>query len=66
MRMGSEIRASSKNLFSSRFLHFSMRQEIKVILKKTYKDMKEKRDVQFIQSYSKDPGLAIKGDIDVS
>lgn len=43
-----------------------MSQEIKVILKKTYKDMKEKKDVQFIQSYSKDPGLAIKGDIDVS
>lgn len=37
-----------------------------MIFKKAYKDIKKKRDVQFIQSYSKDPGLAVKGGMDLS
>lgn len=56
--MCSEVRASSKRSFSSKFLHLiTVRKEIKVtvMFEKTYKDIKrEDMLLSFIKSYSKD------------
>ena len=56
--MCSEVRASSKRSFSSKFLHLiTVRKEIKVTMmfEKTYKDIKrEDKLLSFIKSYSKD------------
>lgn len=56
--MCSEVRASSKRFFSSKFLHLiTVRKEIKVtvMFEKTYKDIKrEDMLLSFIKSYSKD------------